>query len=119
MRFYLKPPAVYLITARYGSCPFCGRSLAGGRAIYLRDLGKAVCREHDFFLILKEFDNGYLRQFEVVDVSHNREAADRLTSELNRSHLRSRCSAMSFTSYTYMPVSEALQMRPRSQLIEE
>lgn len=117
MRFYLKPPSVHIITARYGSCFLCSKPLVGKPAIYLRDKGRVACDSHSFYLVLREFDNGYTHEFTVVDTAYDREKAEKRASELNRS--RSRGSAMSFTSYTYMSVNEALQMRPRSQLIEE
>ena len=117
MRFYVKPPSVHIITARYGSCFLCSKPLVGKPAIYLRDKGMVACNSHSFYLVLREFDNGYTREFTVVDTAYDREKAEKKASELNRS--RSRGSGMSFTSYTYMPVSEALLMQPRTGLIEE
>ncbi|MEM0461886.1 MAG: hypothetical protein QXS96_07045 [Candidatus Caldarchaeum sp.] len=119
MRYYLKPPRVYSITARYGSCLLCSKPLVGKQAIYLSDMGAVVCDSHSFYLVLQEFDNGYMREFTVVDTAYTQDEAEKKASELNKSHMINRGQSLSFNSYTYMHISEALQMRPRTGLVEE
>ncbi|MEM2232116.1 MAG: hypothetical protein QXP81_01070 [Nitrososphaerota archaeon] len=122
MRSVFEPPRLKFIIAQFGTCKLCGKNLTGKRVLYLKEIRSVVCSrcQRDAFAVLREYDDGYHRSLEVVDVFRWKEDAEKKAHELNERLVKMRhLTGWSYKSYTVMRLSELVTMKPSSTELEE
>jgi hypothetical protein len=117
--YYFKPHIVRFVQARYGKCLLCGKEAKGSTVIWVKNVG-VVCRNHDAYALIYEYDDGYHTSQTVVKIFAKKEEAESECRELNRRMVEARIiTGFRPTSYTVRPLRELVDLQERVTELEE
>ena len=119
-RYYcFRPHIVRLVQAKFGRCLLCGKEAKGLTVIWVKDVG-VVCKRHDAYALIYEYDDGYRTDQTVVKIFAKKEEAESECRKLNRRMVEARA-VIGFrpASYTVRPLKELVYLRERVTELED